>query len=194
MTDPLEKLLGSAARVKLLRLFLFNPRLFFTVPDAAVRARVTERTVRKELKLFHDIRLVRRASTRKRSGARYGLNSDFRYLEALQSLLLNAPSRGADVYEKLRRAGSVKLIILSGVFLGDWDGTLDVLVVGDRIKESKLRMLIRRFESELGKELRYSLLATDDFLYRYNMNDKLVRDVLDYPHKIAVDKLNIGLK
>ncbi|MEK7612571.1 MAG: hypothetical protein AAB449_00265 [Patescibacteria group bacterium] len=194
MADPLEKLLGSSARIKLLRLFLFNPKQFFTIPQAASRARVTERTVRKELKLFHGIRLVRRSSTRKRSGARYGLNDDFKYLAALQNLLLNASSRGEYIYDYVRKAGSIKLIVLSGIFLGDWDGALDLLIVGDRVQDHKLRTLIRRFESDLGKELRYACLASDDFFYRLNMNDKLVRDVLDYPHRIVFDKLNIGLK
>ncbi|MBX4192333.1 hypothetical protein KW798_02490 [Candidatus Parcubacteria bacterium] len=194
MADPLEKLLGSSARVKLLRLFLFNPKVFYTVPDAAARARATERTVRKEINLFNSVKLVRRASTRKRSGARFGLNSNFRYLAALQALLLNTPAREEDIYERLRKAGSIKLLVLSGMFVNEWDGTLDLMIVGDRIKESKLRAVVKKLESELGKELRYALLSTDNFMYRLNMSDKLVRDVLDYPHKIAFDRLNIGLK
>lgn len=194
MADPLEKLVGSSARVKLLRLFLFNPKLFFTVPEAASRARVTERTVRKEVKVFHQIKLVRKASTRKRSGSRYGLNADFRYLASLQGLLLNAPSRGETIYEYVRKAGSIKLIILSGMFVGEFEGVLDLLIVGDRIKEKKLTSLIHRFESELGKELKYASLSTDDFYYRLNMSDKLVRDVLDYPHRVVLDKLGTRLK
>lgn len=194
MADPLDKLLGGSARVKLLRLFLFNPKTFFTAPDAAARARVTERTVRKELKLFHEVRLVRRAATRKRSGARFGLNQNFSYLIALQNLLLNAPAQGERIYEHVRKAGNIKLIILSGVFLGEWDSALDVLIVGDRLKEKKLHTFIRRFEAELGRELRYSSLSTEDFMYRLNMSDKLLRDVLDYPHSIVFDRLHVSLK
>jgi hypothetical protein len=194
MTEPLEKLFGSAARVKLLRLFLFNPKAFFTTPDAAARTRAAERTVRKELKLFHSIKLVRRASTRKHSGARYGLNTSFPYLIELQNLLLNESMRGEDIHERLSGAGTIKLIVLSGVFTGEWEEErLDLLIVGERINERRLRTLIRRLESELGKELRFALLDTDEFFYRFNMNDKLVRDVLDYTHRVALDKLNIGL-
>ena len=192
-SDPLCKLFGSTARVKLLRLFLFNPRLSYTVPDAAQRSRVPERAARREINLFCSAGLVKRARLRS-AGARYGLNPEFAYLAALQNLLLNAPARGADIAERLRSSGVIKLVILSGIFLGEWEGRLDVLVVGDRMKEKKLRAAVRRLESELGKEVRYSLLSSEQFFYRMGLNDHLVRDVLDYPHKIVLDKLNIGLK
>ena len=85
-------------------------------------------------------------------------------------------------------------MILSGVFGGDVEGDLDMLVVGDRVREPVLREKIKSVEAELGRELRYALLATPDFLYRLNMSDKLLRDILDYPHRVLVDRLDIGLK
>lgn len=194
MSDTLEKLFGSAARVKLLRLFLFNPRQNYTIPDAASRARVPERTARKELALFSSIGLIKRSPTRRGSGARFFVNEDFEYLSVLQALLLNAPQRAKDIYQAVRGTGVVKLIIVAGVFAGDWEGRLDVLIVGDRVKEPRVRARMRMLEAEIGRELRYTTLPTEDFLYRLNMNDKLVRDVMDYPHQVVFDRLQIGLK
>ncbi len=194
MADPLQKLFGSDARIKLLRLFLFNPKQTYTVPQAAQLSRVPERTARKELAIFSSIGLVRRSPTRKGSGLRYMLNPEFEYMSVLQNLLLNAPERAKDIFERVRPSGVIKLIVVSGVFLGDWEGRLDILIVGDRIKDKRLRARMRTLESEIGRELRYAMLASDDFLYRLNMNDKLVRDILDYPHRIMLDRLNIGLK
>lgn len=194
MADPLQKLFGSDARIKLLRLFLFNPKAIYTVPDAAQRSRVPERTARKELALFSSIGLIRRSPTRQGSGLRYSLNDGFEYRSVLQNLLLNAPERAKDIFERIRSSGVIKFIVVAGVFMDDWEGRLDVLIVGDRIKEKPLRSSMRHLESEIGRELRYAMLPSDDFLYRLNMNDKLVRDVLDYPHRIMLDRLNIGLK
>ena len=194
MAEPLQKLFGSAARLKLLRLFLFNPKQTYTVPDAAQRSRVHERTARKELTLFASVGLIKRSPTRSGSGLRYTLNADFEYLTVLQNLLLNAPARAKDIYGRIRTAGTVKLIIVAGVFMGEWEGRLDVFVVGDRIKERVLRTRMRKLESEIGRDLRYALLGSEDFAYRLNMNDKLVRDIMDYPHRIVFDRLNIGLK
>lgn len=191
--DPLAKLFGSVARVRLLRLFLFNPRASFTVPEAATHARVPERTVRKELNLFSAAKLIKRARLRS-AGMRWSLNPEFEYLSAMQDLLINAPERAEDIAARLRGVGQLKLVILAGIFVGEWDGRLDLFVVGDRMKETKMRAAVRRLESELGKEIRYSVLSTEQFHYRLGLSDHLVRDVLDYPHKIVLDRLNIGLK
>jgi len=192
MTDGLQKLFGSPARVKLLRLFLFNPRQSFTLADAAKRSRVPEDEARKEIALFLRAELINR--TPRGKGVRYVLNGEFEYVAALQNLLLNAPARGNDIVERVRGTGTLKLVVLSGIFLGEWDSSLDLFLVGDRIKEKKLREQIRKLEAEIGKEIRYTLLSTENFFYRLNLNDKLVRDVLDYSHTIVLDRLDIGLK
>lgn len=195
MTDVLQKLFGSPARVKLLRLFLFNPRLSFTLADIAERSRIKEKVARRELDLFSNIKIIKRSRRPARStAARFTLNTEFEYAQALQALLLNAPAQGDTILARVRRVGALKLLVLSGVFVGEWEGSLDLLIVGDRINERALRQRVRRLESEVGKELRYASLTTQDFFYRLNMNDHLLRDVLDYPHRIALDKLNIGLK
>jgi len=192
MTDPLSKLFGRAARVKLLRLFLFNPRQSFTLGDIVRRARVPLSETRKEIRLLSSIGAVERVARGK--GIRFGLVYDFPYTEPLQNLLLNAPARGEDIVASIRKLGLMKLIVLSGIFTNVSGDGLDIIIVGDKVQERKLRDHVKRFESELGKELRFTILSSDDFNYRLNMNDKLIRDVFDFPHRILVDKLNIGLK
>jgi hypothetical protein len=98
------------------------------------------------------------------------------------------------MYMRLRGTGAIKLVVVSGIFVGEWDGRLDVLIVGDRIRERTLQSRIRLLESEIGKEVRYATLTVQDFLYRLNLNDRLIRDVFDYPHRIVHDRLDIGLK
>jgi hypothetical protein len=135
------------------------------------------------------LRRSRRGTTR-----RFTLNGEFEYLKALQALLLNAPARGEDIARRLRSAGGVRFIAIAGTFLGEWEAALDLLVVGDRISERRLKNKIKSLEAEIGKELRYALLPSQDFAYRLNMNDKLLRDVLDYPHRIVLDRIGTGLK
>lgn len=192
MTDMLIKLFGSAARVKLLRLFLFNPRHSFTIPLAALRARVREADARAEIQLFLRLGILERSARSK--AVRYGINSSSPYIVALQNLLLNTPSRAGEMYQRVRGVGTLKLVVVAGIFANDWDGRLDLLIVGDRIRESKLLSRIKLLESEIGKEVRYASLTTDDFFYRLNMNDRLIRDVFDYPHTIVHDRLDIGLR
>jgi hypothetical protein len=65
------------------------------------------------------------------------------------------------------------------------------LVVGDNIKRGKLENVMKTLESEIGKELKYAYFGTEDFKYRLSMCDKLIRDILDYPHKKILNKLGI---
>ncbi len=192
MSDTLSKLFGSNSRVKLLRLFLFNPNETFTPKEVSERSRVPAREVARELASFADIHLVNKAARGRI--AHYGLNAEFAHLSALQNLVLNASTRAGDIYERIKGIGVVKLVVVSGIFVGEWEGTIDLLIVADKAQENKLEKHIRVLESEIGKELRYALLTSQEFFYRLNINDHLLRDVLDYNHRIMFDRLDIGLK
>ena len=192
MSDILSKLFGSVGRVKLLRLFLFNPKQVFTIAEAAARTQIKDKECRRECATLEQITLIKHV---KHNGVvRLSLNVDFKYIAALQSLLLNAPELGAELYSRVRRAGALKLIVVCGVLVGEWDAPLDALIVGDRVNERILRDKIRKLEAEVGKEIRYALLSSENFLYRININDHLIKDVFDYSHRIVHDRFNIGLK
>jgi len=192
MTDSLQKIFGSAQRLKLLRLFLFNPQRSFTASEAARRAQVEPGEARAELANLVASGLIRK--NRRGKEIKYDVNAGFPYLLSLQNLLLNVTSRGEEVKQRLKNVGSLKLVVIGGMFVGEWEAGLDLLVVGDRMKERALRTQMKKLEAEIGKEIRFACLGSADFLYRLNMSDKLLRDVFDFPHKIVLDKFDMGLK
>ena len=63
---------------------------------------------------------------------------------------------------------------------------MDLLIVGDKLKRGKIEEGIKKIEAEIGIELVYAVFETKEFIYRLNMYDKLVRDVLDYPHQVIL--------
>ena len=192
MTDSLQKIFGSGARLKLLRLFLFNPQHSFTLSEAAARTQVTPSEARRELADLVASGLIRK--NRRGKENKFDVNAGFPYLLSLQNLLLNVTSRGEEVKQRLKVAGPLRLIVIGGMFMGEWEASLDLLLVGDRVKERTLKNQIKKLEAEIGKEIRYTMLSSTDFLYRLNMSDKLLRDVFDFPHRIVLDKFDIGLK
>ncbi len=195
MTDTLQKPFGTNSRLKLLRLFLFNPKSTFSLAEAAERSQCKISEVRSEFAVFLQIGLIKKARRGSVAAARYHLNPNFEYTLELQNLLLNTSHHAAELYDYLRGTGAIKLIIIAGVFLGEWeDSRLDLFVVGERLNDRKMLTQVRKLESELGKELRYAALSSEQFLYRLGMNDHLLKDIFDYPHTIIFDKLNIGLK
>lgn len=193
--DVLGKLFGTAARVKLLRLFLFNPTEAFSLAESSERTRSLPTVARKEISLLERVGLLSRkkGGRGKARGTRWQASPSFTHRESLQQLLLNRPVQPQEIVKRLRRVGSVKLVVVSGLFMGDFDGRIDLLVVGDKIHQGRLMSAIKALETELGREIRYALLRTDDFKYRLGLYDKLMRDILDFPYTVVLDRLHIAL-
>lgn len=203
--EILSKLFGSEAKVKIMRLFLFNPDVVFEVSNIADRVKEDPLRVRRELSGLEKISLIKKKITgktspgsgRKKKEVRvtsygYYLNRNFSYLAPLQNFLINAkPLQPKEIVRKITQLGSVKLLVISGVFIQDPESRVDMLVVGDNIKKTHLENVIKTLEAEIGKELKYAYFTTTDFTYRFSMYDKLIRDILDYPHEKIVNKLGL---
>lgn len=188
--DSLSRLFGSPARLKLLRLFLLNSNDVFTVADVAIRARIGKEAVRREVAALVAAKVLKKRGSG--PSASYTTDTRFTHHEALKGFL-RATSVLPDsaIVEGLRRAGAPRLIILSGLFTGSLEPKADILIVGDNLDERALSLAIRALEAELGRELRYASFATPEFRYRMGVYDRLLRDILDYPHRAIVDKLGL---
>lgn len=179
--EILGKILGSSARVKIMRLFLSNRGKGFINKEVARRSRVTPETVRREIKLLASVNFI------KKHGNNWSFNPIFKYGGEFEDLLLGSDTLSKEaILETFKKAGRIKLIIVSGVFIKNHDSRVDLLIVGDKMKRSKIDEGIKKIEAEMGGELVYAVFDTKEFLYRLNMYDKLVRDILDYPHEIVL--------
>lgn len=191
--DILEKLFGGTAKVRMMRLFLFNPEVIFPIPKIAKRIKAKQGDVRKELTVFEKIGLVKKRATTygKRKTQGYILDASFPYLDMLDKFLISArPFTDKEMIRKFSRTGKIKLIVLAGVFLKDHDSRIDILIVGDQLKVKSLQNVILSIEADMGKELNFATFETQDFKYRMSVFDKLVRDVFDYPHIVIHDKIS----
>lgn len=122
----------------------------------------------------------------------YYVNKEFQFFPELRMLILKAaPANRPVLTRKLQLVGGVKLAILSGFFINSERSRADLLISGDNINKSKLNKFLNWLESEIGKELNYVVMSTDEFKYRLNMYDRFIRDILDFPHEIVINKLHI---
>lgn len=177
---------GGEAKIKIMRLFIFNPEFTFTSAEVAARAKERPNKARRELHILTKAGLI------KRRARGFMLNSSYLHLPAIENFLIDvAPITGKEIIKKISRAGNIKLILISGVFIHDRDSRVDILVVGDHLKQAKLLSIISSIEAELGKELRYAAFETVDFQYRLGIYDKLIRDILDSQHEKILNKLGL---
>ncbi len=189
--DSLAKLFGSAARLKLLRLFIFNQDAAFTLEEVSDRTKLSKEVTRKELGVLSVVGMVKR-----KKGSRgvylYAADPRFEHLHALDTFIRQTcVLRPDDIAAALKKAGTLKLIVLSGLFTGTVESQIDLLVVGDALDERAIIRAVSVLESELGREIRYAFFPTTDFRYRLGVYDRLLRDVFDYPHRPILDKIGL---
>jgi len=203
MADPLSILFGSQARVKLLRFFLFNPSKEFTFDDMCKRAKLVRRTARTEISALERAEVITKRTLyittlgkddkeKKTKAIGYGLNKKFPELQALQTFMFEtAPVDGKNLSSHLRKAGTIDFLVVAGVFVREFEQSLDVLIAMKKVSQAKIETAIRSLEAEIGMEIRFAVMTSENLLYRVGMNDKLTRDIFDYKHQILVDKIGV---
>ncbi len=183
--EILGKILGNGARVKIMRLFLQNRGKNFKSKDIAKRSRVAPEITRQEIKLLAGVGFIKKKSA---SSLEWSFNSLFKYANEFEDLLVRSDSLNREnIIKSLKKVGRVKLLLVSGVFIKNDDSRVDLLIVGDKLKRGKIEEEMRKLEAEIGAELAYAVFETKEFLYRLSMYDKLVRDILDYPHEVLLE-------
>jgi hypothetical protein len=193
--ETLAKLFGGQARVKIMRLFLLNNSSTFEVEDVVSRSRVTKANSRREINALCAMGFVKQktvvhegARGAKKKTPAWHLDLSFPYLGSIRDLLVD-PSLllREDLPLRFKQVGKIKLMIVSGIFIGSDKSRVDILIVGDKLKKNLIQQIMKGLESEIGKELDYVVLESDEFKYRIDMYDKLVCDIMDLPHEKIID-------
>jgi hypothetical protein len=207
--QTLSILFGTALRVKMMRLFLFNPGGAFDFEQIEEKMAVKRREIEGELMFLKKLGLVaalkqsrlvsvkkgKKELTKKKKVSVWELDPKFKLIDPLTDFLVKTHSvENKAIVRKLGKAGNIKAVLVSGIFTRNPEARLDMFVVGDNINNTSLDKIVKSIESDMGKDIRYAVLSAPDFAYRKSMNDKLVRDVLDFPHNILFDKIGISGK
>ncbi|HQU07494.1 MAG: hypothetical protein B7X04_00335 [Parcubacteria group bacterium 21-54-25] len=188
--DALARLFCSPARLKLLRLFIFNDTANYSGSDVAFRAKISSAVARKELAALMAAGVIRRRGEGR--GVKYSTNNRFPHLEPLAAFLRETTVVGPqEVLAALRKAGTLRLVVLTGLFSGAVEPKIDLLVVGDRLDERILAGAVHAIEADIGREIRYTIFSTEDFRYRFGVYDRLLRDIFDYKHRVILDKIGL---
>lgn len=193
--ETLARLFGGQARVRIMRLFLLNSENFFEIDDIVNRTRITKANVRKEVNALSTIGFIKQKTitkegyrgTKKKVIAWY-LDQSFHYLFALRDILVDPNLLlQEDLPQRFRQAGKIKLMVVSGVFIGNDESRVDIMIVGDKLKKNILQQVVKGLEAEIGKELNYVIFDTEEFKYRLDMYDKLICDIIELPHETLID-------
>ncbi len=205
MSDFLSKLLDSNERARVIRTLISHDTQPLAIGEISKRAGVTPRVALRELKALAGMNLLIRSKRMVvQTGSARGkkkiskaeecwiLDKESRQVKAL-SLFVHevSPTQFLEVERALKTTGRLSTVILSGVFMGDPSRPADLIIAGDAMNERRLERVVRDLEPKFGREIRYTLLSTPEFRYRLTVQDRLLRDVLDFPHRVLFNRAGL---
>jgi DNA-binding transcriptional ArsR family regulator len=186
--DFFALLLQNPLRAKIIRALVHAESQPLTVRDITLRSGSTTRAVTKELSLLQKAKIVIKRGV----PATWSLSVDSPHtLPLIQFVRAVAPVRHERIVETLKKAGRLSTVIIAGTFLGDTDRMVDLVLAFESVNEQKVERMVRVLEADWGREIRYAVFPTSELRYRLTVHDRLLRDVLDFSHRILIDKTGV---
>ena len=186
----IDVIFDSPVRVRVLKLFLYNPETSFEPKTISKMLNIGSIIANKHLKGLKEIKFVDQKTIKGRHV--FKTNPNFYFYDELKELVFKAnPASKEKLIKRISSLGKIKLAIISGIFLNFDNARADLMVVGDDVKPAKFNKFLKDLEAEVGKEINCALMTVKEFHYRYNMYDRFVRDILDFKHEKLINKLKI---
>lgn len=190
--DSLSKIFQSnngEIRLRILRFFLANQRDTFDIDDIVEKTKVRKNNLRKELTFLFNIGFLEKFIDGRGSSS-FRLDSNFEYTDTLFSLVFDFKSiNKKTILDKFKKIGRIKLFSLTGVFTDDLDTEVDILVVGDNLKQKEINRVVSDLNSIFAYKLRLLIMDLEEFDYRKKMFDRFLHMVLDGKRITLIDKL-----
>lgn len=175
----LEDLIISKVRVKMLSLFLSHPGTIFHVRDIVRRVDEEINAVRRELAHMEKAGMVSKEARANRLF--YLFRKDYPLYYELIELIGKTSGLGWDILKHRPKLGKLKFVMLSGRFLRALpkrsQSDVDLLVVGSVVLP-ELAQLVKLEETKRGKELNYTVMTEEEFLFRKRRRDPFVIGIL----------------
>ena len=173
-----------------MQLFYSNPNRSFYVREITRKIDEQINSVRRELANLLSIGLI--SSDTNNNRLYYEVNQNYEYYQPLAAIFgggvkAASPVRASGELQELKAVGNIDLALLTGQFTRDEKSGIDFLVVGD-INATKLDKYVSELEKKENKEIRYTVMASDEFKYRRQINDRFLALVLDSKKQVLIDK------
>lgn len=197
--------MNDPVRARVVRALILNEHAVFSAVQMGKRAGVAPRAAARALAAFASMGIARtsriaapvpaakpgkKRATKRKFEQVWFLDPQFPHLRALATFVRDvSPLQYDDVLGALKKTGKLSVVVLSGTFVGDASRPADILIAGDSLSERKMESAMRTLESVFGREIRYASFPTAEFRYRLTVQDKLLRDTFDFPHKILLDRI-----
>jgi len=174
----LQDLFVSKVRVKLLQIFLSEPKEIFYVRQLVRKAGEEINAVRRELARMEERGMVSREARANR--VYYGFKKSYRFYGELLRLVVKTVGLGEQIIKNKNKIGRIKFAMLSGKFARKKtheQQDVDLLIVGEVVLP-QLAAIVRSFESKLENEINYTVMTQEEFEFRKKRRDPFITGIL----------------
>ncbi len=188
MPEIFSQLFESKVKARLIKFFMLNDKREYSSQEVVQKNKMRSLQIARELHRFEKMKMI---FARTRKGKKYfQTNTGFIFYPELKNLVVKSNTLPeCRSLSQIKNLGKVKLALISGVFLNYPKGRADLLIVADEISRAKLKHLLENLEAEVGKEINYSIMDSDEFKYRTDMLDKFIMDFLEGPYEEIICKI-----
>lgn len=191
--DPLVKIFQSGngeVRLRILRFFLVNKKEAFKLDDIEFNIKSKREAIKKDLLILNNIGFLDRYIDNKNNSS-YKLNINFKYINALENLVFDFKSLDKEaILNRFKKIGRIKLFSFTGIFIDDNDIDLDILVIGDVLKQKEITKVLAEMNASFAGKLRILIMDIEEFDYRKKMFDRFLHLVLDSDRITLIDKIS----
>jgi len=182
----LKNLFVSEVRLKILELLLTTPGEALHVRAIVRKVEAEINAVRRELNNLTDIGLLARRQSSNKIFYTV-VTTHFLYSELL-SMISKEHGLGADIIKNKDSLGDLEFAVMSLAFLKGRQSTqldVDLFLVGN-INFDAASKIIKAYEKKIGKEINFSVMTSEEFLFRKRKNDSFIFKVLSQSRSMLV--------
>jgi len=189
----IDALFGSKTRVKLLHLFLNNPGQSFYVREITRLIDEQINSVRRELSNMLEVGAITSDSADNK--LYYQVNQRYEYYLPLRAIFadqkitssIGSQSGTSPAWHKaVSDLPGVRVAIAAGALVQSPSGGIDLLVVGS-VAKKQVAQLVADIESDIGRELSFTVLPYDEFYYRLSVHDQFIGGIIRNKHQVLID-------
>lgn len=177
----LSDLIISKVRVKLLKIFLSDPKEMFYVRQLTRLTKEEINAIRRELEHLKVVGLLK--SEKRGNRLYYSVRTNYILYPELINLVTKSTGVGRYLIKNKNKLGFVKFAFLSHKLVQHLPRDpedIDLLLVGKMIMP-QVSVLVKTLEKSLNTEINYSCMAEEEFEYRKSHRDPFIMKVLLQP-------------
>ena len=174
-----------------MNLFLLNQAQKYSSNQISREAALSATIVRRELLTLEKSGIIKKEKTDKPGTDKnfYFIDTSFILFPELKALFTKLQILSSQKFiGDLQKICQPKFLALSGLFVNNSSSPTDILIVA-RVRRLEFLKLIKELEKDLGREVNFTLMDESEFIYRREIMDVFLYNILEGDNIILIDQI-----